>query len=368
MKANIICGKYFDFAGNSTVIGGIESYITTLVTLFSEKGIQCTIFQMSNDKFEQVQGNFLVVGCGVRTPKELIGFIEKYKNIDLENDILIFSTDFLICRNQFKHSIAIQHGIAWDITALQKESDLNNILTVFKGTLRTVRKYTRYKHCRHLVCVDYNFVNWYRTQIAHIDIDLHVIPNYSKIPTEIEPKRNNNPRIIFARRLVEYRGTRIFTYAIQKVLKIYPEIEVTVAGEGPEEPWMKEQLNQYKNVQFIRYNAEESLTVHQRHDIAVVPTRGSEGTSLSLLEAMAAGCAVIATNVGGMTNIILDGYNGVMISPNVKELTEALLRLIEDVNRRSRIAQKGRETVAASFSYDKWKTKWLQVIEEVANE
>ena len=129
-----------------------------------------------------------------------------------------------------------------------------------------------------------------------------------------------------------------------------------------------EQLGKNRNVHFISYSPEESLTIHQCHDIAVVPTCGSEGTSLSLLEAMAAGCAVIASNVGGMTNIILDGYNGLMISPDVDELAMALLRLIDDIALRTRIAQKGRETVIESFSFEKWKTKWLQLIEEISKE
>lgn len=365
MKAYFICGKYLGVDGRSIVIGGVETYIASLVTVFSEKGIPCTIFQMSDERFEKTIGNYKIVGCGGRTPKDLIRLVEQYDNVDFKNDILLFSTDFLICRNRFKHVIAIQHGIAWDITALKETSDFNNVLATFKGALRAVRKYVRYKHCNHLVCVDYNFVNWYRTQIDYIETKLHVIPNYSKIPQELAPKHKEKPRIIFARRLVEYRGTRIFTYAIQNVLKIHPEIEVTIAGEGPEEEWMKEQLGQIKGVQFIRYSSEESLRVHQCHDIAVVPTRGSEGTSLSLLEAMASGCAVIATNVGGMTNIILDGYNGLMISPDVEELTKALLRLIEDVDLRTHIAKKGRETVIESFSFDKWKTRWLQLVEEI---
>lgn len=45
---------------------------------------------------------------------------------------------------------------------------------------------------------------------------------------------------------------------------------------------------------------------------------------------MAAGCAVICTNVGGMTNIIIDGYNGLMINPDEDSLYKALDRLIED--------------------------------------
>lgn len=364
----IICKKHFDFKTKSVALGGVDNYIRDLATIFAEFGYKVRIYQQSNKKESVEEGGVEIIGTGGKNNFSVLWYAEHDVGVNPQKDILIFSTDFMLCPSKFKNVIAIQHGVAWDITALKPTSDYVNIMTSFKGAFRTTKKYIKFKNCTHLVCVDYNFVNWYRTQISHIDIKLHVIPNYSKIPTAIEHKDVEKLRIIFARRLVEYRGTRIFTYAIQNVLKVHPEIEVTIAGEGPEESWMKEQLGQIKNVQFIRYSSDESLMVHQHHDIAIVPTRGSEGTSLSLLEAMAAGCAVIATNVGGMTNIILDGYNGLMISPDVKELTEALLCLIEDADLRNHIAKKGRETVIKSFSFDKWKAKWLRLIEEISHE
>ena len=104
------------------------------------------------------------------------------------------------------------------------------------------------------------------------------------------------------------------------------------------------------------------MDIHRDKDIAVVPTIGSEGTSLSLLEAMASGCAVICTNVGGMTNIVLNGYNGLMISPEEEELYRALNQILDNNQLRSSLQKHAYATIRSSFSLAKWQEKWIEVI------
>mgnify|MGYP002461740223 FL=1 len=125
---------------------------------------------------------------------------------------------------------------------------------------------------------------------------------------------------------------------------------------------MRGRLEAYDNVEFTVYESADSLKIHQNQHVAVVPTVGSEGTSLSLLEAMSAGCSPICTNVGGMTNIVINGYNGLMISPNADALYQAMKNLVEDEALRLRLAEKARETVCLGFSYDKWKDEWLKIL------
>ena len=94
------------------------------------------------------------------------------------------------------------------------------------------------------------------------------------------------------------------------------------------------------------------------HDIAVIPSLGSEGTSLSAIEAMSAGCAVVATCVGGLTNIIIDGYNGKLATPDEDELYEVLYKVITDGELRHRLAERAHTTVNESFSIDIWRERW----------
>ena len=108
------------------------------------------------------------------------------------------------------------------------------------------------------------------------------------------------------------------------------------------------------------------MHVHLAHDIVVVPSLGSEGTSLSVAEGMGAGCAVVATNVGGITNMIIDGYNGLLVMPTAAALTTALERVIADPELRQALGSKAYETAVRSFSLEVWEAKWRQVLEEVA--
>ena len=144
----------------------------------------------------------------------------------------------------------------------------------------------------------------------------------------------------------------------------YQDIEITVAGSGPDETYMREILGNNQRVDFIQYSSNDSLKIHANKDIAVVPTVGSEGTSLSLLEAMASKCAVVCSDVGGMTNIVLDGYNGLIISATEDSIYNALCKLIDDVNLRKSIADNAYLTVANSFSLEKWESSWKEAIKQ----
>ena len=101
---------------------------------------------------------------------------------------------------------------------------------------------------------------------------------------------------------------------------------------------------------FTHYDSSKAIEFHSQFDIAVVPTTGSEGTSLSLIEAMSAHCAVLCTNVGGMTNIIIDGLNGIMTLPTADAVYEGLKLLLTHPDMREKIASRGYETVAEAFN------------------
>jgi glycosyltransferase involved in cell wall biosynthesis len=103
--------------------------------------------------------------------------------------------------------------------------------------------------------------------------------------------------------------------------------------------------------------------VYQEADITIVPTLWSEGTSLSCLEAQASGNAVIATNVGGLPNLVIDGYNGLLINPYEDELLAAMEKLIADRELREKLAANAL-AVAQAFDKEIWRSRWEKIIEE----
>lgn len=358
-KIAVITAHFYDPRGEKRLIGGVETYLDNLLEIFEEANIPCTVYQLAESGFLHRRYGSMIRGIPVQNLRELVRYAEKEH--DTDRDVLLFATDFAIVKHHFRHSVAIQHGVAWDIPQTPS-GDVSNYLSMLTGALRSARKYRRFSQCEYLVCVDYNFLNWYRTQVRAIPNRCVVIPSFSKLPGETARSEGDELSLIFARRLIPYRGTRLFCEAVSEVLDRHPELRVTIAGEGPDEQWMRDRLGQYNQVRFCVYAPEDSLRIHARHDIAVIPTLGSEGTSLSLLEAMAAGCAVIATQIGGMTNIVLDRYNGLLIPPEREAVCAAIEELVCDDALRRRLAEKARETVETSFSRKRWANQWIQMI------
>lgn len=370
MKINILYRQLFDLNGNDLMIGGVETYITNLIILFINKGYEVNIYQFAERNFEKKYMGATVIGispCGKyeRLYRERIKkmVVESYKRSDIKKDILIFATDNDIVSTNYKKVIAIQHGIGWDIHQSNQKHNLTTFLFSAKNLVTAYACRNKFFKCSKIVCVDYNFINWYRTCI-HDDLEYFVIPNFSKLPVYNEKKQKLNVSIIFARRFQIYRGTRIFTEAIVNILKCYPDVQLTIAGDGPEEEFLREKLGGYPNVIFTRFLPRESIEIHSNFDIAIVPSTGSEGTSLSLLEAMASGCAVICTDVGGLTNIIINGHNGIIVRPNSNDLQNAIKLLIDDCVLRNKLSRCAYETVKDSFDIEEWSKRWIEVIEK----
>lgn len=298
------------------------------------------------------------------------------EEIDSDEDIVIFGADHQSVRSDCKRAVSIQHGIAWDLPnrfmtrhGLCHKGLVGNL---YKAWIRR-RFMGYYERCQNHVCADYNFLNWYRTQRAtEPDGRNWVIPNFANIATEDRIQACNRDcktiRILFARRFYEYRGTRIMAEAAKKILAGYSNVEFTFAGEGPDEKWLKDSFAGEARVRFLKYLPDEALEINLKHDIAVVPSLASEATSFSVAEAMGAGCAVVATAIGGITSMIIDGYNGLLVLPDVSELTSGLLRVVESSELRKQLGANAYEVAARGFSLSKWQARWRQVIETIARE
>jgi len=369
MIINMLYRQFYDGFGQQLMIGGVETYIKNLIELFKKNGHEVYVYQFSIVPFENTFLGATIIGVSPNSKLEhmyknrIRAMVnESYKRSDPNQDMLVFCTENDIIETQYKKVIAIQHGIGWDVHNLKA----NSLYSVFKywvvNSKRAFSEYAVFKKCNMIVCVDYNFINWYRACIHDDRFNYKVIPNFSVVPKFRTRDDKENISIIYARRFQTYRGTRIFAEAILKIIEKYPNIYVTIAGDGPEEEFLHGKLDGYKSVTFTRFMPDESIRVHLEYDIAVVPSTASEGTSLSLIEAMAAGCAVICTDVGGLTNIIIDRHNGLIVRPDVNELYLAIEKLIKDDVLRRILSKRGYETIKDSFDIDTWSKKWMEVV------
>jgi glycosyltransferase involved in cell wall biosynthesis len=160
------------------------------------------------------------------------------------------------------------------------------------------------------------------------------------------------PVLGLAARLTEQKGIGDLLQAMPAVLARFPTTALIVAVEGPLEAELRRDaanLGLSGRVHFLgpRLDVPEIL---KALDLFVLPSRW-EGLPIVLLEALAAGCPVVASRVGGVPGVITDGVNGTLVTPRApSELGAAIVGLLESPNRRQSHAEAGRATFRTRFS------------------
>ena len=358
---DIFYTKYLTEDGNKLSVGGIESYIYHLTELSHTLGIPTRVFQFAKNDFKVEYHNSVVYGVKNNSEsfKALWNTALSVRN-GSDRYLSIIANDSLIPSWKIPNSLVIQHGIGFDSTSTKHRPIIIEFL--YKA-FYAYRRIKRIYNVDEAICVDNNYINWFHTQIMRRDIKLTPILNFAKIGPQKVERDSSTIKIVFARRFVHIRGTHLFAPVACRLLNKFDNIEITFAGNGPEEEYLKSTFKGYARVKFTEFSTTDSIDFHQNYHIALVPTIYSEGTSLSLLEAMSSHCAVISTNIGGLSNIIIDGYNGLMISPDEEELYNSLCLLIQNETLRNFLANNAYETVKTGFSIDKWKDAWTKVLE-----
>lgn len=151
-------------------------------------------------------------------------------------------------------------------------------------------------------------------------------------------------KILYVGRLEPRKGFPILLKAFELVADKIPGVLI-VAGKGIEEENYKKMVpeNLKERVFFEGFVPFEKLPSYYRTcDLYVSPAIGGETFGIVLLEAMASGACVIASNIDGYNEVIRDGENGILFeNKNYKELSEKILMLYKDKNLRKRLADSG---------------------------
>ncbi|WP_312923364.1 glycosyltransferase family 4 protein [Empedobacter brevis] len=375
MKIHIFYTAVMDRAGKNITVGGIQNYLIGLATALREDVDEVIIYQGADIEFDVKYNGIRIIGKKNDLDKSLKKQIKevfyKVNNLISKEDIIIFGTDKIAFPlKDFSKTISIQHGISFDYIAydaLPKIIKKNFFGTLYKW-LQCYKNAKDFLICKNVVCVDYNYVNWIRTILPRkYSENAVVIPNYAKVSSEnsINEKPIETIKILFARRFEMMRGVYILIDVIKALNVKYKNIEFTVCGDGPLKKTLEKELGEFSNVTITKFGIGEAEKFNLDHHITLVPTYGSEGTSFSLLEGMAAGAVPIVSNVGGMTNIILDSYNGYILNPDSESFIEKISFLIENPTKLYEFSINSKETVRKSFNEEKWKNQWIKFIKSM---
>jgi colanic acid/amylovoran biosynthesis glycosyltransferase len=166
-------------------------------------------------------------------------------------------------------------------------------------------------------------------------------------------------RFVQAGRLIEKKGLPVTLRAFAVFLGQHPNAKLTIAGEGPllgQLQNLARELNIEGNVSFTGFISQEQLReIYYASHIFLHPSRtgrdgNQEGIPNSMLEAMASGLPVFATQHGGIPEAIESDVSGVLVPEgNHGKLAAALLDAVKDPEFLSRIATNGAETIRKNF-------------------
>lgn len=169
-------------------------------------------------------------------------------------------------------------------------------------------------------------------------------------------------------RLSPVKGHMFFIDALKRVLAKGYNVKGVIIGSGPEEDRLKELARKYgieDSVCFIESVTDTRIYLAAM-DIFVFPSI-KEGLGLSLLEAMASGKPCLASDIGGISDIITNGENGLLFKVgDVKALGDSLTRLLDDEGLRRRLGYSAKALVGKRFSLDMMADKMVELYNAVS--
>lgn len=356
----LIQHSYFTFDGTQYISGGGERYASDLAKLIWQLGYTPVLLQkgvlQSKDIWINKRENLTVIGIPGKSYwySKIIALLPQPK-LAIYSGYVDFGQKFI------RPNILISHGITWDCP--QRNADIKRIFQILKNA-------------DSLVSVDTNTLSWLRTTYSHYlknnPKEMLYIPNY--VDWDLyklqEDKIDNESRIriLFPRRLCEERGFWLVRSILPDLMKKYPNLIFDFAGFIHSEDIGDAVMNLQKQfpgrIKHMLCDANNMVEAYKTADIIVIPTLYSEGTSLSCIEAMACGKAIISTNIGGLTNLIINQYNGLLINPVESELSLALEYLIENPGHRKELGANARK-VAEVFSKKQWDRQWIRQLQKI---
>lgn len=177
------------------------------------------------------------------------------------------------------------------------------------------------------------------------------------------------PLVGFVGRLAPVKGAEYFVRMAALLDFRMPGARFVVAGSGPEEGRLRASADAFKLGERILFlgRVPSAASVLNACDVIVLPSL-SEGSPLVAAEAMALGKPVVATRVGGLPDVVLDGETGLLVPPADPEaLAAAVSRLLRDPALASQLGEAGARRADEHFTVERMVREYLAVFEGLAS-
>ena len=166
-------------------------------------------------------------------------------------------------------------------------------------------------------------------------------------------------------RLSYEKGHDVLINAIPAILQKYSQTIFIFSGDGPQRPTLENQVDKLdirQNVVFlgVRNDVRELITAGE---VFVFPSR-SEGLGQALLEAMSVGIPVVASNIGGIPEVIENGKSGVLVTPEKPDaFARAIIELLGNEEQRKNFSSAAHEMVREKYPIQKMFDSYIKLLD-----
>lgn len=353
-RISILTLNQLDWTGSKPITGGLERYGRDLALTLRSAGYDVDIVQYANGDWEREMDGIPIHGLDAAHAGYAVA--GERMNARVAGHAIYLSITMPI--NYRPGSIAVCHGIWWDVPG--DGGPPGPLLS--QALNQSVR----------VVSVDLNFIGFVRATWPGEWPGLIYIPNYVDVRRFHEPDGLRRPeplRVLYPHRLDQRRGIYTWRRIVQDLLQRHPDVIFEFAVDQNHDSlsaehaaWLQSlTAEQRARVPSASHPFDEMPEVHRRAHIFVCPSPGCQGTSLSLLEAMASGSAILTTNVGGIGNLVLPGFNGMLVPPDAAAIRQGVEDLIMDDKLRDRLSWGG-VMAAKAFRFERWQAQWRELV------
>jgi glycosyltransferase involved in cell wall biosynthesis len=208
-----------------------------------------------------------------------------------------------------------------------------------------------------------------RTTTVHEGIDVeHVLAAPTVNVHEAFWLPHRAPVVGSVAALVPHKGQRHLVEAAQLVVRQVPDARFVILGEGELREQLERQVRDHhleKHV-FLPGFRTDVLGCIKGFDVFALSSV-TEGLGTSLLDAMACSKPIVATSVGGIPEVVVDGENGLLVTPrNHSAMADAIVRLLTDEGLRGRMGEAGFARVRERFTVERMVSETAAVYARVA--
>lgn len=381
--------------------GGAERHLWHLARLAASHGVLVTVYQASEDPFDSEHDGIRVIGIPV-SAHTIWSKAAGRAVADGATHLYFQYVDRLPLRPLSLPTSATSHGIFWDhpydasMAAWYPHGRIDRMVLPPWRILQRHLVMTNIARCTAVLSTDSSFYHVVQSQAPQLRNRVHVVFNFSDLDNVASPAASNSDRaatvlaplyqarsderlvVLLPRNLSLVRGGGWLPQIVEGVTEATGgRCQFALCGEAvPTQgrasrydaalasalavlpPQVRACLSLLGGVPHELMNLAYELS-----DMVLIPTYSHESTSLAAIEAMARSRPVVATNVGGLSDVVVDGWTGLLVPPRVNAIVAAIVHLADDAVLRERLGHQGAIEARNLFTLQRWQERILPFME-----